>query len=232
MSKILFALTSHAELGDTGRRTGFYVSEAAHPHAVVTTAGHEVDFVSVRGGAPRADGVDPDDSVHTAFLKDHADALANTPAAADVNAARYSAILFVGGHGTMWDFRGQPDLQRIAREIYEGGGVVAAVCHGPAALVDVTLSDGSYLVAGKNVAALQRRASRRPRGRSAVPPGLDARLAGRAARASSRLPGQRAGRRSPDHRPKPGIGGRRRRGAGQRAGVDERPCAHHLVLRR
>jgi putative intracellular protease/amidase/ketosteroid isomerase-like protein len=153
MSKIVFALTSHAELGDTGRKTGYYVSEAAHPHAVLTAAGHEVDFVSVRGGAPRADGADPDDSVHTAFLKDHADALASTPAAADVDAARYSAILFVGGHGTMWDFRGQPDLQRIAREIYEGGGVVAAVCHGPAALVDLTLSDGSYLIAGKSVAA-------------------------------------------------------------------------------
>jgi uncharacterized protein (TIGR02246 family) len=112
-----------------------------------------VDFVSVKGGAPRADGHDPADPIQAAFLADHAEALTRTSAAAEVDAAGYSAILFVGGHGTMWDFRGQPDLQRLAREIYERGGVVAAVCHGPAALVDLTLADGSLLVAGKRVAA-------------------------------------------------------------------------------
>ena len=65
----------------------------------------------------------------------------------------YRAIFFAGGHGTMWDFPRDPDLARLARSIYEAGGVVAAVCHGPAALVNLTLSDGSRLVAGKQVAA-------------------------------------------------------------------------------
>ncbi|TKD43492.1 type 1 glutamine amidotransferase domain-containing protein, partial [Azotobacter chroococcum] len=60
---------------------------------------------------------------------------------------------FAGGHGAMWDFPDSPDVARVTREIYEAGGVVGAVCHGPAALVNVTLSNGAYLVAGKNLSA-------------------------------------------------------------------------------
>jgi putative intracellular protease/amidase/ketosteroid isomerase-like protein len=153
MAKILFILTSHGQLGDSGRATGFYVPEAAHPHAVLTSAGHEIDFASVRGGEPPAYGSDLADPVQAAFLHEAAGRLKQTPAAGEVRADGYDAILFVGGHGTMWDFRQQPDLQRLAREIYEAGGVVAAVCHGPAALLDMRLSDGSLLVAGKRVAA-------------------------------------------------------------------------------
>jgi putative intracellular protease/amidase/ketosteroid isomerase-like protein len=153
MAKILFVLTSHAELGDTGRATGFYVPEAAHAHGVLTGAGHDVHFASVRGGEPPADASDPSHAEQVEFLRSTGDQLTQTPAASDVAAEAYAAILFVGGHGTMWDFRGQPDLQRLARDIYEAGGVVAAVCHGSAALVDLRLSDGSLLVAGRRVAA-------------------------------------------------------------------------------
>jgi putative intracellular protease/amidase len=70
-----------------------------------------------------------------------------------VDASRYAAIHFVGGHGVMWDFPGKQALASIAARIYERGGVVAAVCHGPAGLVDIKLTDGSYLVKGKKVAA-------------------------------------------------------------------------------
>jgi putative intracellular protease/amidase len=70
-----------------------------------------------------------------------------------VDPADYDAVLFAGGHGTMWDFPDDPDLAAVARDVYEQGGVVSAVCHGPAALVGVTLSDGQPLVAGKQVAA-------------------------------------------------------------------------------
>lgn len=66
---------------------------------------------------------------------------------------RYAAIFFAGGHGAMWDFPKSPAVNSVTRSIYEAGGVVAAVCHGPAALVNVTLSNGTHLVAGKNVAA-------------------------------------------------------------------------------
>lgn len=151
MPKVLIALTSHEELGNTGRKTGFYVPEAAHPHRVFTDAGYEVDYVSVKGGEPPRDGVRPDDEVVSTFLIDQAARLANTPSPDEVDPSGYDAILFAGGHGTMWDFPDDPGLARLARSIYEGGGVVAAVCHGPSALVNLTLSDGSYLVDGKQV---------------------------------------------------------------------------------
>lgn len=153
MSKVLIALTSHAELGDTGRQTGFYVPEVAHPYAVFTAAGYEVDYVSVAGGEPPRDGVKPGDEVVAAFLADQGSRLAETPTPDQVKAADYDAVLFAGGHGTMWDFPPSTALAALAAEIYENGGVVAAVCHGPAALVNLTLSDGTHLVSGRRVSA-------------------------------------------------------------------------------
>src|SRR5581483_3003193 len=107
-NKILIVLTSHAELGSTGRPTGFYVSEAAHPWKVFTDAGYTVDLASVRGGAPPRDGEDRDDPIQRAFLDDPrmAAQLAATPSPGEVEAADYAALLLAGGHGTMWDFPG------------------------------------------------------------------------------------------------------------------------------
>ncbi|WP_233512770.1 type 1 glutamine amidotransferase domain-containing protein, partial [Micromonospora deserti] len=150
MTRALIALTSHRELGDTGRETGFYVGEAAEPWEVFRAAGWDVDLVSVAGGQPPLDGRDDNDPTQNDFLA-HA-GVADTLRAADVDPTGYDVIVFAGGHGTMWDFPDNPDLARIAAPIYERGGVVAAVCHGPSALVDLKLSDGSYLVAGKRVA--------------------------------------------------------------------------------
>jgi len=155
MPKVLMVLTSHDKLGDTGRSTGFYVGEAAHPYEVFAREGIHVDFVSPRGGTPPQDGVDRADAAQAAFLDDPAvaSALAATLTPADVDPADYDAVLYVGGHGTMWDFPDNEELADITRQVWEAGGAVAAVCHGPAGLVDVKLSDGSYLVAGKTVAA-------------------------------------------------------------------------------
>ncbi|MEU5860768.1 type 1 glutamine amidotransferase domain-containing protein [Nonomuraea sp. NPDC047529] len=151
MSKrILIVLTSHDDLGGV-ERTGYYVPEAAHPWQIFTKAGFEVDVASVAGGRPPRDGHDPDDPTQAAFLATGLDD--DTARLADVNTAAYDAVLYAGGHGTMWDFPDNPDVARVGREIYERGGVVAAVCHGPAALVGLTLSDGSHLVDGRRVAA-------------------------------------------------------------------------------
>ncbi|MET7476269.1 type 1 glutamine amidotransferase domain-containing protein [Streptomyces sp. NPDC005648] len=155
--RILLAVSSHDVLGDTGNRTGYSVSEAAHPYHVFVSAGHEVDFVSVRGGEPPAvvfDGEEDDPQI-VAFLADETvrAELAATRPAAQVRADDYAAIFYVGGHGAMWDFPDSPDLARLAVGIYERGGVVSAVCHGPAALVNLRLSDGSLLVEGKRVAS-------------------------------------------------------------------------------
>ena len=152
MKKILFALTSHADLGGL-RKTGFYVSEAAHPYAVFKARGYDVEFVSPLGGQPPMDGFKADDAEQVAFLADNRAKLERTMTPAEVNPLEYDAIFYVGGHGTMWDFADNAGLAQVAAQIYERGGVVAAVCHGPAALVNVRLSSGEYLVAGKTVAA-------------------------------------------------------------------------------
>ncbi|MEU0959863.1 type 1 glutamine amidotransferase domain-containing protein [Micromonospora aurantiaca] len=150
MTRALIALTSHSELGRTGRSTGYYVGEAAEPWEVFRAAGYDVDLVSVAGGEPPVDGRDENDSTQNDFLATAG--VTDTPKAADVDPDGYDVILFAGGHGTMWDFPDDLDLARIARSVYERGGVVAAVCHGPSALVNLTLTDGSRLVAGKRVA--------------------------------------------------------------------------------
>ncbi|HZU57630.1 MAG TPA: type 1 glutamine amidotransferase domain-containing protein [Actinocrinis sp.] len=152
---VLFALTSHGELGDTGRSTGFYVPEVAHPAAVFRREGFEIAYVSVQGGRPPQDGVKPDDTVVAQYLADPANqaALAATPRPEQLRAEDYDVIFFAGGHGTMWDFPDNAELTGLAAAIYERGGVVAAVCHGPAALVNLRLSDGSYLVEGREVSS-------------------------------------------------------------------------------
>jgi dienelactone hydrolase/putative intracellular protease/amidase len=155
MPKILTVLTSHDRLGDTGRTTGFYLSEAAYPWQVFTTAGYQVDLVSPRGGRPPVDGADPSDPVQQAFVGDPemSAKLAATLRPQEVRAADYDAVFYAGGHGTMWDLPGDTELATIARDIYESGGVVGAVCHGPSGLLNVILRDGAHLVDGKDVAA-------------------------------------------------------------------------------
>jgi putative intracellular protease/amidase len=153
--RILIAMTSHSEKGSTGEPTGAYLPEIAHPYEVFARAGLDVDFASVRGGRVPLDGASRDDAAVAAFLDEEgleARLHASTPSER-VDASLYDAVFFAGGHGTMWDFRGDSGFERVARDVYEKGGIVSAVCHGPAALVDVRLSDGRPLVEGKEVAA-------------------------------------------------------------------------------
>ncbi len=153
--RVLFVLTSNDELGTTGEKTGFYLSEAAHPWYELHKAGIEVDFMSPEGGMPPVTGFKLDDPVNLEFWenKEVQQKLKNSMKPDEVNPGKYAAIHFVGGHGTMWDFPENDKIAEIATQIYENQGVVAAVCHGPAGLVNIKLSDGSYLVEGKKVAA-------------------------------------------------------------------------------
>ena len=155
MKKVLLVLTSHDTLGDTGEPTGYFVGEAAHPWKVFRDAGYFVDFASVSGGQPPQDGKDEDDEVQRAFLDDETvrASLYNTPRISVVDAGQYDAVYLVGGHGTMWDFAGNPDLQKLVASVHDGGGVVGAVCHGPAGLIDVEVANGLRLVEGRRVAA-------------------------------------------------------------------------------
>jgi putative intracellular protease/amidase len=152
---VLFVLTSHGVKGATGKPTGYYLAEVTHPLAVLEAAGIPVEFASIQGGEPPVDGLDLDDTTNARYWNDahFREQVSHTQPLGEVNPADYSAIFFAGGHGTMWDFPESPDIQRITRTIYENNGAVGAVCHGPSALLNVTLSDGRYLVAGKRVSA-------------------------------------------------------------------------------
>jgi putative intracellular protease/amidase len=111
--------------------------------------------VSPKGGAAPLDGVDRKDADNAQFLDDPTamERVQNTLRPDQVDPARYAAIYYAGGHGTMWDLADDAGLARIAATIYEAGGIVSAVCHGPSGLVNIKLSSGEYLVAGKELAA-------------------------------------------------------------------------------
>jgi len=146
-------MTSHAKLGDTGKTTGFYLGELTHPLEVFEKAGLPVELASINGGEPPVDGLELEDAVNARYWNDKAfrEKLSQTKKLSDLDPSNYAAVFFVGGHGTMWDFPDDAAVQRFARELFEAGSPVGAVCHGPAALVNVKLSDGTYLVAGKEV---------------------------------------------------------------------------------
>lgn len=151
---ILCVVTSHPIRGDTGEPTGFAMVELTHPLDVFAKAGISVEIASIRGGHPPIDFFDLSDPINDRFWKDKMfrDALAHSRVLGDLDPSRYSAVFFAGGHGTMWDFADSDAVQNAIRQIWEAGGIVSAVCHGPAALVNARLSDGSYLVAGKKIA--------------------------------------------------------------------------------
>jgi len=151
--KILFVVTSHSEKGNTGEATGFYLSEVSHPWEILYNAGYEIDFVSPKGGKAPVDGFDLSDSINKKFWEDevYRKKVENTFKPSQINPDDYVAIHFAGGHGTMWDFADNKEISEIASKIYENNGFVSAVCHGPAGLVNIKLSDGKYLVDGKKV---------------------------------------------------------------------------------
>jgi len=151
--KILFVVTSHDTKGSTREKTGYYLGEVSHPWEVLTKAGYEIDFVSPKGGNPPVDGFDLNDAVNKEFWEDkiYHNKISNSMKPSEVHPEKYVAIYFAGGHGAMWDFANNEAIAKIAAKIYEKNGVVAAVCHGPAGLVNIKLKNGSYLVAGKKV---------------------------------------------------------------------------------
>ena len=156
-AKILIVLTSHSELGNTGKKTGFWLAELTHPYYEFTKAGYHVDVASVEGGMAPLDAKSfkEKDEYHHRFLNDvelMAKVIRSIPLNT-VNPKDYQAVLFSGGSGPMWDFPDNKDIQSIASEIYENNGIVSAVCHGSAALVNIRLSNGKLLIADKRVAS-------------------------------------------------------------------------------
>lgn len=153
--KALIVVTNVPKIPQTGAPTGWYLPEVSHPYYALREAGIEVEFASPKGGHAPLDESSRDlsDPDNARFLNEAGlfDSLSRTAAPEQLRAEDYSAIVYAGGHGTMWDFAPSEGLARLAAGIYERGGVVAAVCHGPATLLGVRLADGKHLVSGKRV---------------------------------------------------------------------------------
>lgn len=144
--RILFILTSHAHMGNTGQPTGFYLPELAHPYKVFHEIGYEITVASPQGGIAPVDPKSLSDDL-SEFLSLAQDTLPLSL----VEPEQYDAFFVVGGHGTVWDLAENQELQRILPEAYRQGKVLAAVCHGPAALVNLKDNSGEYLIKDKKV---------------------------------------------------------------------------------
>jgi putative intracellular protease/amidase len=154
---ILIVLTSHDQLGDTGKKTGFWLEEFAAPYYVLKDAGVAITLASPMGGRPPLDPKSdlPENLTESTkrFRTDKAAQaeLANTKKLADVSADDFDAIFFPGGHGPMWDMPDNTTSIALIEAFVKAGKPVAAVCHAPVALVNARGKDGEYLVKGKRV---------------------------------------------------------------------------------
>jgi len=132
---------------------GFWFPELTHPVEAFDEAGLAYDIASPKGGLAPFDGFDLKDQATLNFWTnpEQRNKLGNTVKLSDVDPSKYTAILLLGGHGPMWDFVRNPELEGIVRTIYENNGIVSAVCHGPAGLIDVKLSNGQSLIKGRRL---------------------------------------------------------------------------------
>jgi putative intracellular protease/amidase len=155
--KILIVLTSHDQLGDTGKKTGFWLEEFAAPYYVLKDVGAAITLASPKGGQPPLDPKSdlPENLTDSTkrFRKDKtAQAeLASTKKLADVSAVDFDAVFYPGGHGPMWDMPDNETSIALIEAFVKADKPVGAVCHAPAALVNVRGTDGEYLIRSKRV---------------------------------------------------------------------------------
>lgn len=204
--RVLFVVTNHDKLGSTGKPTGLWLPELTHPYYAIKSSDGprpvEITIASPKGGKAPIDprSLDMKDPDNAKFMKDATTkaAIENTVRLSEVARKRFDAVFFVGGHGPMWDLPDDQVAQKIAGEVYDKGGVVAAVCHGPAALVNLKLKDGKYLVAGKKVTAFSNKEEDGEGYTKVVPFLLETKLKERGAKFST----------APPHKPNVVVDGR------------------------
>jgi putative intracellular protease/amidase len=155
--KVLMVLTSHDQLGNTGRKTGFWLEELAAPYYVFKEAGAQITLTSPKGGRPPLDPKSNDPNFQTditrRFEKDAAaeDQLSKTVRLDGVRQNDYDTVFYPGGHGPMWDIAEDKNSIKLIESFLAAGKYVALVCHAPGALRHVKTPQGKPLVEGKNV---------------------------------------------------------------------------------
>jgi putative intracellular protease/amidase len=155
--KILMVLTSHDRLGDTGKKTGFWLEEFAAPYYVFRNAGAQITLASPKGGQPpldpKSDAPEAQTDATRRFKQDAQAqaALAATEKLATLSPDDYDAVFYPGGHGPLWDLAEEPASVDLIAAMYQAGKPVALVCHAPGALKNVKAQDGTPLVKGKKV---------------------------------------------------------------------------------
>jgi putative intracellular protease/amidase len=155
--KVLIVLTSHAELGDTGEKTGFWLEELAAPYYAFKDAGAEITLASPKGGQPPLDPKSNEPDFQTDLTRRfEADAAAKTQLAAtvrldSVSQADFDTVFYPGGHGPMWDLAEDENSVQLLESFLQSGKPIALVCHAPAALRHAKTPDGKPLVAGRKV---------------------------------------------------------------------------------
>ena len=153
--KILMALTSHDQLGNTGKKTGFWLEEFAAPYYVLADAGADITIASPKGGQPPVDPkselADAQTSSTERFYKDNAliDKVAHSKKLSDVKHDDYDAVFYPGGHGPLWDLATDKTSINLIEQFYNHQKPVAFVCHAPAALINTKAENGAPLVKGK-----------------------------------------------------------------------------------
>ncbi len=157
MKKVLFVLTSHSELGNTGEKTGFWIEEFAAPYYLLKDKGVEIIIASPKGGKPPIDpkSAAPDAqtpaSVRFNGDKETQEILANTVKLETVDQAGFDAVFYPGGHGPLWDLSEDKNSIALIESFYTNNKPVAAVCHAPAIFKNTKNADGSPLVKGRKV---------------------------------------------------------------------------------
>ncbi|MFD1014728.1 type 1 glutamine amidotransferase domain-containing protein [Winogradskyella rapida] len=155
--KVLFVLTSHDQLGDTGKKTGFWVEEFASPYYTLLDKGVDITIATPKGGAapidPSSDSPDAATAATERYDKDE-DAqqkIAHTKVLSEMNADDFDAVFYPGGHGPLWDLSNDADSVALIEKFDRQDKPIAFVCHAPAVLKDVKNEDGTALVKGKKV---------------------------------------------------------------------------------
>lgn len=155
--KVLMVLTSHDELGDTGKKTGFWLEEFAAPYYVFKDAGAQVVLASPRGGQPpidpKSDAPEAQTDATLRFKRDSAaqEDLAQTVKLSEVSGDKVDLLFYPGGHGPLWDLAEDTDSIKLIESVTAAGKTVAAVCHAPGVLRHAKTADGTPLVKGRRV---------------------------------------------------------------------------------